>query len=171
MRRLVVPLGAGVAVLVLVVVLVHALGRDSGRHAPFERRRPELSGRTLEGRMFTPAEVRGSPVLVSVWASWCDPCREEFPLLVSASRELPGLRFVGIDLRDAAGAARAFLAETGAASFPHLSDPDGRLALELGARGVPETFLLDRHGFIVDRRIGPLTADWIEGHVLPLLAS
>ncbi|KAB8197410.1 redoxin domain-containing protein [Nonomuraea phyllanthi] len=169
MRRPLMTLAALMAVPVLLAVLVHALGPGGRTDAVPERRRPDLSGRTLDGRAFALGELRGHPVLVSVWASWCDPCRAEFPLLAGAARELDGVRFLGVDLRDAPGAARAFLAETGAASFPHLADPDGRLALELGARGVPETFLLDRQGFIVDRRIGALTQDWIEGHVVPLL--
>ncbi|MEV4291441.1 TlpA disulfide reductase family protein [Nonomuraea bangladeshensis] len=170
MRRLSGVAVVAVVVPMLVAVLVHALGdgREGTSAAP-ERRRPDLAGRTLDGRPFTLADLRGSPVLVTVWASWCDPCREEFPLLVAAARDLRGVHVLGVDLRDAAGAARAFLAETGATSFPHLSDPDGRLALELGARGVPETFLLDRDGFVVDRLIGTLTPGWIEARVPPLL--
>ncbi|MEU4511107.1 TlpA disulfide reductase family protein [Nonomuraea wenchangensis] len=169
MRRLSV-VAVAVVVPMLVIVLAHALGdgRERTWSAP-ERRRPDLSGQTLDGRPFTLDSMRGTPVLVTVWASWCDPCRQEFPLLVAAARDLRGVRVLGVDLRDAAGAARAFLAETGATSFPHLSDPDGRLALELGARGVPETFLLDRDGFVVDRLIGTLTPGWIEAHVPPLL--
>ncbi|MEV5556905.1 TlpA disulfide reductase family protein [Nonomuraea wenchangensis] len=170
MRGLPAAVAVVVAVPMLVAVLVHALGDDrEGTWTAPERRRPDLSGHTLDGRPFTLAGLRGSPVLVTVWASWCDPCRQEFPLLVAAARDLRGVRVIGVDLRDAAGAARAFLTETGATSFPHLSDPDGRLALELGARGVPETFLLDRDGFVVDRLIGTLTPGWIEAHVPPLL--
>ncbi|MEV4477366.1 redoxin domain-containing protein [Nonomuraea sp. NPDC049504] len=166
MRRL---LAVTITVPILVAVLVHALGDDPGTRPAPERRKPDLSGHTLDGRPFTPSDLRGAPVLVSVWASWCDPCRQEFPLLVAAARDLRGVHVLGVDLRDTASAARAFLKETGATSFPHLSDPDGRLALELGARGVPETFLLDRDGFIIDRMIGALTPGWIEAHVPPLL--
>jgi len=105
------------------------------------------------------AGLRGYPVVVNAWASWCIPCREEFPLLQSAGARL-GRRvaFVGVDVSDAASAARSFLrrfpvsdAHTFLAqhpvSYPSYEDPDSRIVRSLGpAFGVPITVFIDRAG-------------------------
>ncbi|WP_169808632.1 TlpA family protein disulfide reductase [Microtetraspora niveoalba] len=157
----------------LAAVLAYGLAGKGSTDPAVIRRVPHLAGTTLDGREFRTSELRGHVVLVNVWASWCGPCRDEFPLLLDIARRHArgGLRVVGVDTRDGREAARAFLAEFGATGFPHLFDPEGRLAVELGAFGVPETFLLDRNGVIVRRRVGPLTEEWIDANVLPELAA
>jgi cytochrome c biogenesis protein CcmG/thiol:disulfide interchange protein DsbE len=132
---------------------------------------PALTGRTLDGGHFDLGALRGTVVLVNVFASWCGPCRTELPLLVEALRswEPAGLRVVGIDVRDGDGAVRALLDETGARALPVLPDPSGAIAVEWGSRGVPETFLVGRDGRIAAWAQGPLTRNWLEERVAPLL--
>ncbi len=133
---------------------------------------PALAGRTLTGEPFDLAALRGQVVLVNVFASWCAPCRRELPLLVAAERRwsVRGLRVVGIDVRDSPEAVRALLAETQAQEFTVLPDPTGSTAVDWGARGVPETFLVNRDGMVVHWMPGPLTAHWLDQRLVPLLA-
>ncbi|MGY1840554.1 MULTISPECIES: TlpA family protein disulfide reductase [unclassified Modestobacter] len=163
------------AALALTVPLALALGRP-GAAAPaaiLDRPAPALSGPTLDGGHVDLADLRGSVVLVNVWASWCAPCREEMPLLDQVAREWEpqGLRIVGIDVNDDDDAARRFLAGLGGTSFPSIADADGRLALEWGTAGVPETFVVDRDGTVVAKRFGAVTAAWLAEEVLPRLGQ
>jgi thiol-disulfide isomerase/thioredoxin len=97
-------------------------------------------GRTL-------AAARGRPVVVNVWASWCEPCRSEFPLLQRAARRFAGqVRFLGVDAGDDEADARAFLAEH-PTPYAHISDPHGRAAMAMGAgRAMPTTIFYDADG-------------------------
>ncbi|MGY1833750.1 TlpA family protein disulfide reductase [Blastococcus sp. SYSU DS0510] len=159
--------------LALLVPLALALDRPRGASATamVGGPAPALSGATLDGGHLDLAELRGSVVLVNVWASWCAPCREEMPLLVETARQWgpEGLRLVGIDVNDDGAAAREFLAGVGGTSFPSVADPDGRLAVEWGTTGVPETFVVDREGTVVARRVGPVSPEWLAEEVLPRL--
>ncbi|MGR6320227.1 TlpA disulfide reductase family protein [Micromonospora soli] len=134
---------------------------------------PALSGTTLDGGRFDLADARGHVVLVNVFASWCGPCRDELPLLVDAERRWSpqGLRLVGLNIRDGAEAVRSLLTETGATRLTVLPDPDGTRAVDWGVRGVPETFVIDRAGRIVDRQRGVVTREWLEQRVGPLLTG
>lgn len=126
---------------------------------PVSQRRmaPPLAGTTLTGhRLRLEDQVGRGMVAVNVWASWCGPCRKEMPLLARASG--PSLRVIGIDERDDARSAGAFATSQGA-SYPSLSDPHGRLLAQmpmLPQTGVPSTLLVDRHGRIAARVVGPL---------------
>ncbi|GAB1692884.1 TlpA family protein disulfide reductase [Krasilnikovia sp. M28-CT-15] len=109
---------------------------------------PRLRGTTLDGSSFDLAGRRGSVVLVNVWASWCDPCRQELPVLAAAQQRwsAQGFLVAGIDMHDNAESARRMLAETGAKDLTSVIDPQGTTAVAWGARGVPESFLVDRTG-------------------------
>lgn len=134
---------------------------------------PPLAGATLDGGHVDLADLRGSVVLVNVWASWCEPCREEMPLLAEAAHRLgpEGLRIVGVASLDEEEDARRFLGSVGGVPFPSIADADGRAALEWGTMGVPETLLVDREGDVVARTFGVVTPRWIDEQVLPLLAA
>jgi protein SCO1/2 len=129
---------------------------------PVQGRRPSpaLVGRTLSGGHLSLTRYlgrhRGDVVAVNVWASWCGPCRAEMPLLARVDGH--GLRVVGVDERDAAGAARAFARSRGA-TYPSLQDPDGQLLRQLAMlpqQGIPSTVFLDGRGRVAARVIGPV---------------
>lgn len=104
------------------------------------------------------AALRGHPVVVNVWASWCGPCRQEHPLLVELAKD-PSIRVVGINQRDDPDNARRFL---GALGNPYAAvglDPKGRASIDWGVYGVPETFIVGPDGTIRHKHIGPLTAE------------
>lgn len=101
--------------------------------------------------------LRGHPVVLNLWGAWCGPCRAEFPLLRRAVAEHGArIAFLGVDVRDQPGRARAFLRRQPTA-YPHLQDPAGRLAVALGAGTVstPSTIFLDPDGRIVQVKQGP----------------
>ena len=94
--------------------------------------------------------------MVNVWASWCAPCVEEHPLLLDLQREHGDeLAVVGIVYDDASDQATRFLERYGDGGWPDLTDADGRLALDLGVTGPPETFFVDADGIVRYRHVGP----------------
>jgi cytochrome c biogenesis protein CcmG/thiol:disulfide interchange protein DsbE len=172
--RLVVVIGLVSVTGLVAVVAVARDGRGGGPATAPDRpatAAPALSGRTLAGEPFDLAGLRGQVVLVNVFASWCGPCQDELPLLVDVGRRWSGrdLQMVGLAVRDTEVAIGALLNRTGAQDLDVLSDPAGSTAVDWGVRGVPETFLLDRHGRIADRMTGPVTARWLDERLTPLL--
>jgi cytochrome c biogenesis protein CcmG/thiol:disulfide interchange protein DsbE len=120
---------------------------------------PDFALADLEGKPLRLNDLRGRPVIVNFWASWCGPCVEEFPLLqtAAAQHQADGLAVVGIVYRDNSEAARAFMARLGA-SWPAAMDPGDQVAESFGIYGPPETFFIDRNGVVRGRQIGQLTA-------------
>ncbi len=146
------------------------------RIAPSARRiLPGLSGRTVAGQNLSVRALRGHVVVVNVWASWCEPCRSESPLLEAAARgeRVAGVRFVGLDENDTPAAATTFLRQVGS-SYPHLDDPDGSLLALLSpwvpATAVPSTLVVDAEGRVAARFIGAVTQPQL-GQVLATVAA
>ena len=100
-------------------------------------------------------ELRGTPVVVNFWASWCVPCREEAPLLERGWRAArgEGVLFVGLNMQDLSGDAHDFLREFGQ-TFPNVRDPTNETARRWGVTGIPETFFVSRQGDVVGHVIG-----------------
>ena len=119
------------------------------------------------GKRFSPAEMRGKVWLLNVWASWCVSCREELPHLVALSKQKL-IPLLGLDYKDEPQAALAWLGQFGDPYDFSLEDRDGRIGIDYGVYGVPETYLIDREGVIRYKRIGVLTPEILQEKVLPL---
>jgi cytochrome c biogenesis protein CcmG, thiol:disulfide interchange protein DsbE len=128
---------------------------------------PSLAGRAGPG--FSSADLEGRVSLVNVFASWCVPCRVEHPLLMALAED--GVAIYGIDYKDPADKAAGWLAELGDPYRAIGADQDGRVAIDWGVYGVPETFVVDREGRIRHRHVGPLQPRDIEETIRPLLAE
>jgi cytochrome c biogenesis protein CcmG/thiol:disulfide interchange protein DsbE len=103
-----------------------------------------------------PLQNKKNFYLINIWASWCVPCRQEHPLLMRLKKE-NNLAIYGINYKDNKSNAQKFLEELGNPYFFSGSDMDGSKAIEIGAYGVPETYLIDREGKIVLKFIGPIS--------------
>jgi cytochrome c biogenesis protein CcmG/thiol:disulfide interchange protein DsbE len=126
----------------------------------------------LDGNPVSLADLRGRPVIVNFWASWCGPCVEEFPLLnaAAAAHEGDGLAVVGIVFRDRSEAARDFLARMGA-TWPAAMDPGDVVATRFGIIWPPDSFFIDRQGVVVSRQIGQLSAADLERGLAQILGE
>jgi peroxiredoxin len=125
-------------------------------------RAPEYAAASLDGGVVRLADLKGRPVLLNFWATWCAPCREEIPDLAALDgrHRGAGLRVVGVSL-DAADAAEEVRRFAAARQIPYtlLRDPDDRAGAVFGLAALPATFLFDREGVLVFRRLGPLRGE------------
>jgi cytochrome c biogenesis protein CcmG, thiol:disulfide interchange protein DsbE len=180
MRRVLspVPIAILCVVLALVALLAYglsqnepdrsvedALARGELEQAP-ALELPKLSG----GGRGSLADYRGEVVVVNFWASWCEPCREESPLLERWHRRMAGKggTVLGVDVLDVTGDAQDFIDEYGL-SYPMLKDKDGDALEAFGVVAYPETFVIDRDGRITAVRRGPVDEAFMRTEVAPLL--
>jgi cytochrome c biogenesis protein CcmG, thiol:disulfide interchange protein DsbE len=180
MRRLLAPVPVAVISVVLALLALLAYGLASNepdrgieealergeREAAPELELPRLSGagvRSLE-------DYRGRVVVLNFWASWCEPCREESPLLQRWHERLEdqGATVLGVDALDEIGRARSFVDEYGL-TYPMLRDGEGSTRESFGILGFPETFVIDREGRIAAIARGPVDAEFMRERVAPLL--
>lgn len=131
---------------------------------------PPIDGLTGDGSQnFDAADLaKGEPTVVNVWASWCVPCHEEHPLLLELAK-VPGVRLYGINYKDDPAAARRFLGRFGNPFTRVGADRNGRVAIDWGVYGVPETYVIGGDGRIAYRHVGPLSEQAINEKILPLL--
>ncbi|HST63861.1 MAG TPA: TlpA disulfide reductase family protein [Mycobacteriales bacterium] len=174
MRRWVL-LGIVVAVVTAIVaVLSTGLGRDpSVTSSPLVgKAAPDFTLAGLDGPAVTLSALRGQVVVVNFWASWCTECHEEQAALDTTWQRYrdSGVVVLGIDFQDTTAGARDYVHQKGL-SYPVVQDSDSRTALAYGIRGIPETFLIDRTGQIVDRTIGLLNADALAGRIDGMLKA
>ncbi len=118
------------------------------------------------------ADYKGKWVLVNVWASWCNPCRDESPALQDfyEQHEDQNFTILGVDSQDTIEDAGRFIKEFGL-TYPHLHDGSGDYADELGTTGVPESFLVNPQGKLALPRPGPVTKEYLNDFVAPLIDS
>ena len=113
-------------------------------------------------------DLLGKVWVLNVWASWCAPCREEHPLLVEFARRKIAPVY-GLNYKDTRPAGMAFLTQLGNPYEASLFDGDGRVGIDYGVYGVPETFVVDKQGTIRFKHVGPLTPEVIANKITPLL--
>lgn len=162
--------------LVLFVVLVGFLGaglRLDPREVPsplIGKPAPDFALARLDAPQQTirRADLLGRVWLLNVWASWCVACRQEHPVLLAYARE-KRVPIYGLDYKDARPAGLAWLAQMGDPYEASLFDESGRVGIDFGVYGVPETFVIDRRGVVRLKHIGPLTAEVIRTRIEPLL--
>lgn len=118
-------------------------------------------------QLFTPKLMRGQMVLLNVWASWCNTCFEEQAFLMELSRQ--GQAIYGLDYKDSRKAATRWLLDWGNPYKAIGEDRDGRVAMDLGVYGTPETFLIDPQGIIRHRHVGALDERVWKVEFLPLI--
>lgn len=116
--------------------------------------------------VFSSKDMAGQVWILNVWASWCTPCRVEHPLMneLAAKNIVP---IIGMNYKDTPEAGRKWLAELGDPYTTTFIDYDGRLGIDFGVYGVPETFLIDKNGIIRHKHIGPLTPEALRDTILP----
>ncbi len=112
-------------------------------------------------------DLKGKVWLLNVWASWCVSCREEHPLLLQLAKSNV-VPVYGLDYKDKTEQALAWLAQNGDPYTASIVDADGRVGIDYGVYGVPETFLIDKAGVIRYKQIGPLTVQALKDKILPL---
>lgn len=118
-------------------------------------------------KAISPESLRGQVYLLNVWASWCGSCRVEHPVLMDLARS-GRLPIYGLNYKDGREAGIDWLVRYGDPYVASAFDGDGRVAIDYGVYGAPETFLVDAQGTIRYKHIGPLTQDVVERKILPL---
>lgn len=140
---------------------------------PVATRQPfDFTVKDLQGAKVSLSDLRGKVVLVNLWATWCSPCKEELPVLAAFyhERKAEGFELVTVNVSEDAETAEAYLKENGF-DIPAWSDPTGDVLLQIEAYGLPVSVLVDRHGGIIGRWMGPLTAEQVDEWVTPILAE
>jgi len=169
MKKALIPLGI---FMVLVVFLAIGLTRDPhevpspliGKAAPLFTT-PILQ---TPQQQFSSKDMLGKVWLLNTWASWCVACRQEHPILVefAKSKTLP---VIGLDYKDKDADGLKWLARLGNPYDLSVTDRDGRIGIDFGVYGVPESFLIDKAGVIRYKQIGPITEEALRDKILPLV--
>jgi cytochrome c biogenesis protein CcmG/thiol:disulfide interchange protein DsbE len=174
-RRRTVLLSAVVAAVVAVVALLATgLGKDAAVAASplVGRAAPDFTLAQLDGPDLSLSKLRGQVVVVNFWASWCTECHTEQSALDQTWQRFrdSGVVVVGVNFEDTTSDARDYV-HTDGVSYPIVEDTDSRTALAYGLRGIPETFIVDKSGRIVDRVIGPVDAGALAGQINSVLLA
>lgn len=171
MARFLVPLGI---FLVVVAFLWVGLGRDP-REVPsplIGKPAPPFSAPRLDdpSQRFSPGDLKGRVWLLNVWASWCVSCRQEHPVLMEFAKTAQ-VPIVGLNYKDKPEDARAWLRQLGDPYTLSVMDGDGRIGIDYGVYGVPETYVIDRAGIIRLKHIGPVTPEVLSSKILPMITE
>lgn len=165
-----------VALVSLPLLIVLALGFGHNPHdVPSVlpgKAAPECTLKALTdgGESVSLDQLKGRPVVLNFWATWCYPCEAEHGVLQSAARSYADqVHFVGVIYQDEPTRVSTYLKQRGGA-YPQLIDNASRCAIDFGVAGVPETFFIDETGRIIDKHVGPLTPDALEQRIGSMVA-
>jgi cytochrome c biogenesis protein CcmG/thiol:disulfide interchange protein DsbE len=164
--------GVATAVAAVVVLLMTGLGKDPSVIASplVGRTAPNFTLPQLDGPPVTLAKLRGQIVVINFWASWCTECRVEQAALDQAWQQSQdsGVVVIGVNFEDSTGAARSYIRAQDV-TYPVVEDSGSKTALAYGLRGVPETFVVNRSGRIVNHVIGPVDAAALSSEINSML--
>ncbi len=162
------------AFLGLALVLGMGMQRDPRvlPSALLDRPAPAMARPLLQepARIFDSAELKGQVWMLNVWASWCEPCRAEMPALKVLARQ-DGVPLVGLNYKDRDAQALALLQLAGNPYLVSVVDADGRVGMDFGVQGVPETFVIDAAGRVRLRHQGAVTAQVWRDKLMPLVRT
>ena len=168
MNRFLLPLGLFIVLLGFLAVCLNRDPREVpsplvGKPAPAF----ELAQLHQPEKTFAPKDMLGKVWLFNVWASWCVSCRQEHPVLVEYSKK--GVPIVGLDYKDQREDGLRWLKQFGDPYLLSAWDGDGRVGINYGVYGVPETYLIDKAGTIRHKHIGPITPEAMEQKIMPMM--
>ena len=160
--------------IVLVVFLAIGLNRDPQEVPSPLINKPapafEISQLSDANQPFSPASMKGQVWILNVWASWCVACREEHPVLVELAKS-KAAHIIGLDYKDKREDALAMLANQGNPYLLSAFDANGRVGIDYGVYGVPETYVIDKAGMIRFKHIGPITMNILNQKIYPLISE
>lgn len=159
-----------VAFLMLAALFWSQLGRDTSQipSALIDKSVPAFSLHSLEGKALSNDSLPDEPFLLNVWASWCYACRIEHPMISKIAGEY-GVKVVGLNYKDAGADAQQWLQQFGDPYLFSIADLDGRLGLDLGVVGAPETFIVDASGIVRFKHTGIVDEKVYDERFKPLL--
>jgi cytochrome c biogenesis protein CcmG/thiol:disulfide interchange protein DsbE len=169
MNRFLLPLGIFAALVALLAAGLTLNPREVpspliGKPAPAF----ELPLLQQSGKSFSPREMQGKVWVLNVWASWCAACREEHPVLADFAKS-GAAPLYGLNYKDKREDAIAWLGRYGDPYAASIVDVDGRVGIDYGVYGVPETYVIDKAGVIRYKRIGPVTPAILKDKIVPLI--
>jgi cytochrome c biogenesis protein CcmG/thiol:disulfide interchange protein DsbE len=160
--------------IVLVIFLAIGLNRDPQEVPSPLINKPapafEISQLSDANQSFSPASMKGQVWILNVWASWCVACREEHPVLVELAKSKIA-PIIGLDYKDKREDALAMLAMQGNPYLLSAFDANGRVGIDYGVYGVPETYVIDKAGVIRFKHIGPITMNILNQKIFPLISE
>jgi cytochrome c biogenesis protein CcmG/thiol:disulfide interchange protein DsbE len=168
-KKLIVP----IAITPILLLLAYGF-KTNPREVPsplIGRTAPSFALSSFDGGTSGLEQLRGKAIVLNFWASWCFPaCFEEAPALEAAWRAYKdrGVMVIGVDIQDREADAKAFI-ERFKLSFPNGQDPQGRISIDYGVYGVPETFFINREGKIHYKHVGALTKQMLQGKIEEML--
>lgn len=169
MKKALIPLGI---FMVLVVFLALGLTRDPSEvPSPLiNKAAPAFTAPLLQtsNKTLTAQDMLGQVWLLNIWASWCVACRQEHPILMEFAKTKT-LPIVGLDYKDKEAEGLKWLARHGNPYDITITDQDGRIGIDFGVYGVPESFVIDKTGVIRYKHIGPVTEQALQDKIIPLI--
>ncbi|EIJ43252.1 periplasmic protein thiol:disulfide oxidoreductase, DsbE subfamily [Beggiatoa alba B18LD] len=169
MLRYFVPLGIFIVLSVFLYIGLGLNPRDLGSTL-LNKPTPAFSLPQLEkpDQQFTQDEFKGKVSLFNAWASWCVTCKYEHPLLMQLAKNT-NIPIYGLNYKDTEAEAKQLLQREGNPYLANAVDANGRVGMDLGLSGTPETFIIDKQGIIRYKHIGAITVEDLEKKILPLI--